>query len=97
MGIFTVNKGYNKLFGDDYIYQYLTFEALENCVFTFTMNANLPITCVADISYSLDNGRTWTTIENVNSQEVVVTTPTIEEGNKWVFDLREATKVELKN
>lgn len=64
----------------DYSKEYLTFKAIEDCVFTFTMDANLPTTCIPSISYSLDDGKTWTTTENVDLQEVIVTTPTIKSG-----------------
>lgn len=66
--------------GHNYSKDYLTFKAIEDCVFTFTMDANLPTTCVPSISYSLDDGQTWATTENVDSQEVIVTTPTIKAG-----------------
>lgn len=84
MGILTVNSDFEKLFGvtekQYYTNQYLTFEAIDDCVFTFTMDANLTTACIPSISYSVDGGKTWTTTENVDSQEVVVTTPTIAAG-----------------
>jgi len=84
MGIITVNNDFEKLFGvtekQYYTKQYLTFEAIDDCVFTFTMDANLTTACIPSISYSVDGGKTWTTTENVDSQEVVVTTPTIAAG-----------------
>ena len=84
MGILTVNNDFEKLFGmterEYYTKQYLTFEAIDDCVFTFTMDANLTTACIPSISYSVDGGKTWTITENVDSQEVVVTTPTIAAG-----------------
>lgn len=84
MGILTVNSDFEKLFGmtekEYYTKQYLTFEAIDDCVFTFTMDAKLTTACIPSISYSVDGGKTWTTTENVDSQEVVVTTPTISAG-----------------
>ena len=70
---------------DKYTKEYLTFEALEDGTFTFTMDAKLPTTCVPNIAYSTDNGKTWTTTDNVDNQEVVVTTPTITAGNKVLW------------
>lgn len=70
---------------DKYVKEYLTFEALEAGTFTFTMTSKLSTTCVPSISYSIDNGETWSTTANVNDQEVVVTTPTIAQGNKVLW------------
>lgn len=70
---------------EKYTKEYLTFEAIDNCVFTFTMDAKLPTSCVPSISYSVDNGETWTTTANVNNTEVVVTTPTVTSGNKVLW------------
>ena len=85
MGILTVNKDFGKLYSvtrtEYFSKYYLTFEAVEDCVFTFTMDDKLPTTCVASVSYSLDGGETWTTTENVDEAEVVVTTPTISAGH----------------
>lgn len=70
---------------DKYTKEYLTFEAIDDCVFTFTMDAKLPTSCVPSISYSVDNGENWTTTANVNDTEVVVTTPTVTSGNKVLW------------
>lgn len=72
----------------DYSKDYLTFEALEDGTFTFTMTEKLMTQAVSSISYSLDDGETWTTTNNVDNQQVVVTTPTITSGNKvlWKAD-----------
>lgn len=92
MGLLTVNSDFEKLFGmtekEYYTKQYLTFEAIDDCVFTFTMDANLTTECIPSISYSVDSGKTWTTTENVDEQEVVVTTPTITAGKTilWKAD-----------
>ena len=65
--------------------EYLTFEALESGTFTMTLDAKLPTTCVEYVSYSLDNGETWTTTNNVDNQVVTVTTPTVAQGEKVLW------------
>lgn len=54
----------------DYSKQYLTFEAIDDCVFAFSMN---------DTYYSLDNGDTWVLL-SANTE-----TPTVNAGNKILF------------
>ena len=63
--------------GHDYSNDYLTFEALEDGTFTMTLDAKLPTTCVESVSYSIDNGETWVTTNNVDNESVTITTPTI--------------------
>lgn len=65
----------------DYSQDYLTFEALEDSIFTFTMQSKLTTEAVPSISYSLNNGSTWTTVENKDDEEIIATTPTISAGN----------------
>ena len=64
---------------------YLTFEALEDGTFTMTLDTKLPTTCVESVSYSIDNGKTWVTTNNVDNQVVTITTPTITQGNKVIW------------
>ena len=71
----------------DYSKDYLTFEALEDTVFTFTIEqdnygATLDITSV---SYSIDNGTTWITTSRVADSSTIITTPTIPTGNKVLW------------
>ena len=54
----------------DYSQDYLTFEAVENTTFKFTK---------AGLSYSLDNGDTWTSLAANTA------TPTVNSGNKILF------------
>ena len=54
----------------DYSKKYLTFEALEDTIFTFSQNA---------LQYSIDNGSTWTILNAGTS------TPTITAGNKILW------------
>lgn len=60
---------------------YLCFTALESGTFTLTIDANLSTSALQYIEYSLD-GNAWVKTDNVNSQSVVITTPTIANGNK---------------
>ena len=60
---------------------YLCFTALESGTFTLTIDANLSTSAFQYIEYSLD-GNTWVKTDNVNSQSVVITTPTIANGGK---------------
>ena len=70
---------------DYYIKQYLTFEAIETGTFTLTIGTNVSTSYVTSISYSLDNGKTWTTTNNVDNQTVTITTPTIAVGDKVLW------------
>ena len=57
----------------DYENQYLTFEAIENGTFTFTgKNSN-------SLSYSLDDGHTWTALASGSAS------PTVTAGNKIMW------------
>ena len=67
------------------IERYLTFTALESGTFTMTLEEKVSTQCVESISYSLDNGETWTTTNNVNNQAVTVTTPTVAQGDKVLW------------
>ncbi len=60
---------------------YLAFEALESGTFSLTIASAITTGYVSDVSYSTDGGSTWTTIQNVDSQEVVITTPVINAGD----------------
>lgn len=62
-------------------YNYLCFTALESGTFTLTIDANLATSALQYIEYSL-NGNTWVKTDNVNSQSVTITTPTIANGGK---------------
>ena len=64
----------------DYSKEYLTFEALEDGNFTFTMDSKLGVNVVPYMSYSIDNGDTWVTVNNVDNETVTITTPEISEG-----------------
>lgn len=71
----------------DYSKFYLTFEALETGTFTLTIPADVTETQVPGVSYSTDNGKTWTSVQN-SSSNVVITTPAIPVGGRvlWKSD-----------
>ena len=69
----------------DYSLQYFTTEALENGTFTFTINKNLSVDAVPYMSYSIDNGNSWTTVNNVNNTNVTLTTPTVQAGTRVLW------------
>ena len=49
------------------------------------MDQKLTTAAVPSISYSTDNGETWTTVQNVDNEAVTVTTPTISTGSKVLW------------
>ena len=69
---------------EKYTNEYLTFEALENGTFTLRIPANVNSTYITSVSYSTDDGETWTTT-NVDSTAQTITTPTITQGNKVLW------------
>lgn len=73
----SVDCGYNP---HNYANDYLTFEALEDGTFSFSLNS---------IQYSADNGTTWNTLSTGSS------TPTITTGNKIMWKANEPTINEL--
>ena len=68
----------------DYRKTYLTFIALESGTFTLTIPSAIDTDYVTSVSYSLDNGGSWTTTEN-SGNEVVITTDTIAAGNSVMW------------
>lgn len=60
---------------------YFATEAIESGTFTFTYPTGVPTGMHSSMSYSLD-GKTWTTLQNVDSTLVSITTPTISAGGK---------------
>ena len=68
----------------DYSKDYLTFEALESGTFTLTIPSNINSTYMTSVSYSTDNGETWTTT-NIDSTTQIITTPTIAQGGKVLW------------
>ena len=72
---------YNK----DYSKDYLTFVTLEDGNFTLTIGSAVTTAMVESVSYSLDNGDTWITTNNVNDETITITTPTIKKGKKVMW------------
>ena len=68
-----------------YTKRYLTFEAMESGTFTLTIGANVPTSLLQSVSYSTDNGSTWTTTNNIDATTVTITTPTIAAGSKVLW------------
>lgn len=68
----------------DYSKDYLTFEALETGTFSLTIPATIDSTYMTSISYSIDDGNTWTTT-TVDATAQTITTPTINAGNKVLW------------
>ena len=60
--------------------QYLTFVAEEPGTFTLTIGSAVTTGDVTSVSYSLDDGETWTTVNNTASTQVTITTPTVSAG-----------------
>jgi len=58
---------------------------LEAGTFTLTIPSALTTSSYSNISYSIDNGDTWTTTSNVANTEVIVTTPTIPAKGKVIW------------
>lgn len=70
---------YNKKVFDN---QYLTIEALENLNVTIKMNSGVSTSVLTSLSYSLDDGETWSTTQNVNNQIVTMSIPQIQSGQR---------------
>lgn len=68
-----------------YLNQYLTFEALDSGTFTLTIGSGVSTSLLTSVSYSIDSGSTWTTTNNITNTQVVITTPTIAQGNKVLW------------
>lgn len=68
----------------DYDTKYLTFEAQEAGTFSFNLPAAITSSHVTSVSYSIDDGETWTTTNNTDSA-ITITTPTINSGHKVLW------------
>lgn len=69
----------------DYSQDYLTFIAKETGTFTLTIGSAVTTSVLTSISYSTDDGETWTTTNNANDATVTITTPTVNKGNKVLW------------
>lgn len=70
------------VYGTEELPNYLCFTALESGTFTITIASALTTSQLQYIEYSIDEGKTWTKTNNVNSQQIVITTPTVNNGDK---------------
>ena len=69
---------------DDYEYQYMTMESLEDGnVITFTIPASFSSSYLSFISYSTDNGSTWTTTTNDGTAKTI--SVSLNEGDKVLW------------
>ena len=59
---------------------YLCFTALEEGTFTFTYHASLTANQATSVSYSIDGGATWVTLNHTPGTAATFTTPTINTG-----------------
>ncbi len=64
---------------------YFWSKALADGTFTLKIGSGVGTNRITSISYSLDDGRTWVTTQNVNSTAVTITTPTVLTGNKVLW------------
>ena len=64
--------------------KYFTTEALESGTFTLSVGASVNGTYMTSVSYSTDDGTTWTTT-NMDSTAQTITTPTIAQGGKVLW------------
>lgn len=85
------STGVDKMYlGDTLVYSsapaplpnYLCFTALESGTFTVTIASALTTSQLQYIEYSVDECGTWTRTSNVNSQQIVITTPSVSAGDK---------------
>lgn len=74
----TTNSG-----GIDYSKQYFTMEALEDTIITIYIYSYI-VKPVDIVSYSLDEGKTWTTYNNVTSY---INTPVLTAGSKILWKI----------
>lgn len=64
---------------------YLCFTALEDGTFSLNIAQYVTLAQWAYVEYSLDEGSTWTKVNNVEGQAVSFTTPTVLAGNRILW------------
>lgn len=70
----------------DYSKDYLTFEALEDGTISFNIWKSMGTDMVTSISYSTNNGQTWTTTNNTdNKSEHLVINVNVNQGDKILW------------
>lgn len=71
---------------DKYAKEYLTFEALEDGTISFNIWKSMGTGMITSISYSTDNGQTWTTTNNTGSKsEHLVINVNVNQGDKVLW------------
>ena len=81
-----------RIFAKGYYLQYFTTVALEDGTISFDIFRGIGTDMITSISYSTDNGETWTTTNNVNDKEEnLVITVDVSEGDKvlWKGDAQQ--------
>ena len=76
----------------DYSKEYFTIEALENGTISFNIWESMGTEYITSISYSTDNGETWTTTNNTNNKsEHLTINVNVNEGDKvlWKGDAQQ--------
>ena len=76
----------------NYSKEYLTFEAIENGTISFNIWKSMGTEYITSISYSTDNGETWSTTNNTNNKsEHLTITVNVNEGDKvlWKGDAQQ--------
>lgn len=68
--------------GEKEVPNYLCFTALESGTFSFIIGTNISTQYYSYVEYSTDNCVTWVKTNNVDSTQIVVTTPTVAAGDK---------------
>ena len=63
---------------------WLKFTALEDGTFSLYLPSSINTSYVTSVAYSLNNGRTWTTVDNTSSN-LTITTPTVTAGNSVMW------------
>ena len=56
---------------------YLKFTAIDTCVFTLTIGSDVSTSNLQYVEYSLDSGETWTRVNNEDSTQITITTPSV--------------------
>lgn len=64
---------------------YFWTEAIASGTFTLTIPSSVTTAMLEYVSYSTDNGVTWTKTNNVDNTAVTITTPTISAGDKVLW------------
>ena len=71
---------------DKYAREYLTFKALEGGTISFNIWRSMGTDMITSISYSTDNGQTWTTTNNTdNKSEHLVIDVNVNQGDKVLW------------